>query len=215
MSIRYHARGAASAEAAREKMRRTGENFSGEKLWTRREDEMLAELYPDYQKAVAALGRSYNAVKYRARHLGLTPVRARWTAEMRSRLRKVYSTGSRQAIQAEFPTLDFDMVCAKARYFGFRRQRRSFTPTGQLVLDQIRSRCFELNLSMGDLDAMAGTGHYFLKAAWLTGGVNGKAIARAVQALDGELFVKWRDDDEVPLSAASRAERSLSRRPLV
>lgn len=196
MSIHYVVRGAAAAEAAREKMRRTGVSLSGEKLWTRPEDELLTALYPDYQKAVAELGRSYFACRSRARYLGLTPVRFRWTAEMRSRLRKIYSTGSRQAIQAEFPTLDFDMVCAKARYFGFRRQRRSFKRTGQLVLDQIRRRCFDLNLSMGDLDAMAGTGHYFLKAAWLTGGVNGKAIAKAVQALDGELSVRWRDDDK-------------------
>ncbi|ODT80955.1 MAG: hypothetical protein ABS76_14300 [Pelagibacterium sp. SCN 64-44] len=83
-----------------------------------------------------------------------------------------------------------------ARYFGMSRPRKPFATTGYLVIDQIRDRCFELCLSMVDLDAMAGTRSYFAKAEWHSGNVSPKAVARAIKALDGELSARWNDTDE-------------------
>ncbi|YBV98580.1 hypothetical protein M1D80_14225 [Phyllobacteriaceae bacterium JZ32] len=59
--------------------------------------------------------------------------------------------------------------------------------------DAIRARCFELRYSMVDLDAIAKTKSYFQKANWHATGLNYKAVCKAIDALDEELTVRWRD----------------------
>lgn len=196
--IAFLAAGVASGDRARARMRRHGCTPNGSPLWSDAELDTLRRLHPDYQAAIRALGgkRSYSSVRAKAQQLGLAPKRQHWTGEQVSRLRKVYRHGTLAEVQGTFPNRSLRYIRSMAGYFGFTRPRPSFVPTGYLVIDQIRERCFDLHLSMGDLDAMAGTGTYFAKAGWHGAGLNPKAVARAIKALDGELSARWNDTDE-------------------
>jgi hypothetical protein len=78
-----------------------------------------------------------------------------------------------------------------ANHVGIRRARRELVSTGHPLIDQIRDRASDLNLSMVDLDAMAVTKKYFQRAGWVNGNLNRKAMLRAVEALGGEVSVQW------------------------
>jgi len=178
---------------ARERIARTGVAPGGKLIWTARERALLAVIFPDYRRAIIALRRrSYSAVKYQARAMGLTDIRHVWTAAEVARLRRVFRTASTEALAAAFPGIPVRKIYKKANHVGLYRERQPFKRTGFMALDQIRDRAFELNLSMVDLDAMAGTRTYFQKAGW-TGRtkLNYRAIGRAAEALDGLVAVRW------------------------
>lgn len=198
--IAFLVAGVASGDRARARMMRHGCTPKGHALWSEQELAVLRRLHPNYQAAMRALGgkRSYSSVRSKAQQLGLTPKRQHWTGEQVLRLRRVYRNGTVADIQAAFPERSLHYIHGMARYFGISRPRKTFISTGHLVIDQIRERCYQLCLSMADLDAMAGTGMYFSKAGWCAGSLNPKAIARAVKALDGELSAAWRDDTAEP-----------------
>lgn len=59
---------------------------------------------------------------------------------------------------------------------------------------QIKLRAREMSYSMRDLDDVAGTKRYFLKAGWSRGHLNYKAIAKAAEAMGGHLVIEWDDD---------------------
>jgi hypothetical protein len=60
------------------------------------------------------------------------------------------------------------------------------------VINQIKERARYLNLSIGDVDAMAGTKKYFYAAQWVSAGrPNLKAVGKAILALDGEVTAVW------------------------
>lgn len=200
--IAFLVAGVASGDRARARMRRHGCTPKGHALWSEQELAVLRRLHPNYQAAMRALGgrRSYSSVRAKAQQLGLAPKRQHWTGDQVSRLRKVYRHGSLADIQEAFPARSIESVRHMARYFGIKRPRKRFVSTGILVLDQIRERCYELCLSMADLDAMAGTGSYFTKAGWHCGSINPKAVARAIKALDGEMSARWKDDADEPTS---------------
>lgn len=200
--IAYLSVGVASGYRARARMKRNGCTPKGHPLWSESDIAKLRALYPDYQAAMRSLGRSYCAVKAKAQQLGLAPTRDHWTGEQLVRLRKLYRSGTREELQEAFPTRKLSNVYGMARYFGLRRPRKPYERTGHLVIDQIRDRCFELCLSMSDLDEMAKTGSYFAKAGWIGGTVNAKAIAKAVAALDGKLVAVWNEEGEPSIGSA-------------
>ncbi|HWK33518.1 MAG TPA: hypothetical protein VNR51_07545 [Hyphomicrobium sp.] len=90
-----------------------------------------------------------------------------------------------------FPDLRWQQIAGKAKHMGLRRPRRKLSATGHALVDCIRERAFDLRLSMVDLDAMAKTKKYFQKAAWQSGSLNRKALLRAIEALGGEVSIRW------------------------
>jgi hypothetical protein len=90
-----------------------------------------------------------------------------------------------------FPGMSWRQIAAKARHIGVRRMRRKLNATGHPLIDMIRDRAFDLRLSMVDLDAMAGTKRYFQKSSWCNGRPNRKALLQAVEALGGEVSIRW------------------------
>ena len=193
MSLHYAVRGAATAQRMRRQMKRTGLTPRGHKLWTPEEDKIVCTLYPDYKALKKALKRrSYRSLTGRARSLGIAKKRHVWTGAELAKLRKVFPSAPREEIIALLPGIRWPQVYARARYAGLRRARQKLKKTGCPLLDRIRERAFDLNLSMVDLDAMARTKKYFQKAPWWsTGAVSRKALVRAVEALDGKLQVEW------------------------
>ena len=185
----------------RDRMAKTGTAAAGVPLWSEEELAVLRRHYPDYQAAIRALGgrRSYRAVRAKAQALGLTPKRNHWTGDQVVLLRRVFRSGTTADIFRAFPSRSENSIRQMAAYFNIRRPRKPFTPTGIMLIDQIRQKCFECALSMADLDEMAGTGTYFSKAGWHNGTVNPKKVAKAVKALGGQLVVRW---DEGPDGSA-------------
>ena len=190
-----------SADRSRERINRTGFAPSGAPIWSPTELDLLKQNHPDYRAAMQALGgrRTYSAVRHKAQKLGLAPKRNHWTAEQVSRLRKLYRRSATTAELLEaFPNWDLQYLHGVASYFKIKRPRKRYVPTGFPIIDQIRDRCFELCLSMPDLDAMAGTGKYFATAGWHSGRLKASAVARAVKALEGDLVAIWNEDDRAP-----------------
>lgn len=188
----YAARGAASAYRARERMARTGRTPKGHWLWTKKEDDVVRALYPDYKALQRRLRRrTYYALRARARTLDVVKRRRLWLASEVSRLRRMYPRATRDELLVAFPDMAWKQITYKARHAGIYRARRKLETTGHPLIDTIRERAQNLNLSMVDLDAMAGTRRYFQKAAWCNGNFNRKALLRAVEALGGAVSVQW------------------------
>ncbi|MGD9668835.1 MAG: hypothetical protein AB7U75_07210 [Hyphomicrobiaceae bacterium] len=192
MRLVYAARGAASAYRARERMARTGRTPKGHWLWTKREDDIVRALYPDYRALRRKLRRrTYYSLRARARTLDIVKRRHVWLGTEVTRLRRLYPKAERHQLQAAFPDVTWSQIKAKAQHVGIHRARKKLVTTGYPIIDLIRDRAFELNLSMVDVDAMAGTKRYFQKACWVNGNINRKAMMRAVEALGGEVSVSW------------------------
>jgi hypothetical protein len=109
-------------------------------------------------------------------------------------MRQLFPHATTKELRAAFPDRTVDQLNSLARYHGLRRPRRRLKATGIPILDAIRERCFELNYSMVDLDALSRSKKYFQKALWNTRSINFAAIGKAVVALDGQLDVRWRDE---------------------
>jgi hypothetical protein len=87
----YAARGAASAYRAREQMARTGRTPKGHWLWTKKEDDIVRALYPDYKALRRKLRRrTYYALKARTRRLGVAKRNHVWLSTEASLVRRMY-----------------------------------------------------------------------------------------------------------------------------
>jgi hypothetical protein len=182
----------ARSDRAKAQIARTGRSPSG-LLWTANEDETLRRLYPDYHALCKVLKqRSYDAIKKRVVVLGIAQARHRWTAAEISRLRRLYPKQTRDELLVSFPGLRWPQIRRMANYKGFTMIRRPYAPTGITVIDAIRARAFDLNLTMVDLDAMAKTGNYFRSSRWRTYGISKRSVCRAIDALDGDVMPIWR-----------------------
>lgn len=183
-----------NAERTRRRIRYRGATAKGDALWTPEEDEVCMKYGTDYKILVRKLPhRSYHALRARCQKLGLRPKRSLATASELSKLRRLAPTANAAALREAFPSRTLQQVKYLCRYYGIRRTPQRFKSTGYPILDAIRARCFELRYSMVDLDAIAKTKSYFQKANWHANGLNYNAVCKAIDALDGELAVRWRD----------------------
>lgn len=177
---------------AKEQMLRAGRSPTGP-LWTAREDETIRGLYPDYNAVVRALKRrTLVAVRTRAMKLGITKRRYPWTVAEIYRLRRLYPKQTAAQLQVSFPGVRPAQLRQMANLRGITKDRRPLPLTGIPVIDAIRRRAFELNLSMIDVDEMARTGIYFQCSRWRYSGVRLVQVCRAIEALDGEISAAWR-----------------------
>lgn len=191
MRLLYVARGAASAYRARERMARTGRTPSGHWLWTKEEDGIVRTLYPDYKALRRKLRRRTRyALKARAARLGVIRKNHVWLAAEVSRVRRMYPRATQEELMAALPNLSLSQIRSKASDIGVRR-RRKLVATGYPLIDAIRERAFEQNLSMVDLDAIARTKRFYQSGGWRGGNFNRKFVLRAVEALGGEVVVQW------------------------
>jgi hypothetical protein len=167
MHLRYFARSAARSQSLREQIRRAGRTRSGLPIWTEEEDAEIRRLYPDYAALKKSLKRrTHSALKNRANRIGIIKRHHCWTDAEVSRLRKLYPTSTAQQLRAAFLGLRKRQIKEKAMNLGLHKKRRSYPSTGFPIIDQIRTRAFVLNLSMLDLDELAGTKNYFQGRGW-------------------------------------------------
>ncbi|MEY9100464.1 hypothetical protein ABIA24_003373 [Sinorhizobium fredii] len=191
----FHGRRASLSERIHRKMQRDGVTIRGHKLWTDEEIKILRENPNDRQAAQQKLPhRTAKAIEFKRGELGLAKPIHFWTAAEISKLRRMYPRSPQEEICAAFPHSTWINIRQAARYHGFRRERRAYKPTGHAVIDQIREKCHEIKWSMADLDREARTKTYFKRQGWYGKRINYKAVGRALEALEGQMTIKWPDE---------------------
>lgn len=118
---------------------------------------------------------------------GLVVPRPPFTARELSLVRRLCPTADRDELLKLMPGREWDHIKLLAKRNGIHRIPKSYKSTGVAVLDQIRSRCRELNYTMPDLDKLIRSKGYFRKANWSHGHIHHRDIGRAVRALFGDL----------------------------
>lgn len=192
MQLSRQQRAALNAAAVnRAYMARTGLTYSGQRLWTVKEIDKLRCLYPDYNALVAALPlRTRAAIAAKVWSIGLArPLRVWSEADFRI-MKPLYLRGVPVSEMLErLPGKTARQVWSKASHHKIRRPRIPPRLTGSELVDAVRLRAFDLNMSMADLDAMAGKRFYVRcseKTDWT-------AIQRVLPHLGGRAVVQWRD----------------------
>ena len=177
---------------ARAYAERTGWTYGGDKVWTAEEIATLRRLYPDYRALETVLhDRTRRAIEHKAARLGIARRLRIWRPDEETRLRPPYVRGV--PVSEILPLLNdksAKQTWGKANHLKLKRPRRRPKSTGLPLIDEIRNRAFDLNISMRELDEIAG-GKGLLRGPkrerWT-------AIGRAVRALDGELVVTFGSD---------------------
>lgn len=197
------ARNAKLAAQTRARIRRNEFVFGRKNtVWSNEEVAVCFALWPNYRAIAFHLtGRSRSAVAAKCRSLGLAHTVHPWKASELSKLRRLYPEASWEEILAALPGRTREQIKNAVAYWKIRRKRKPYKPTGYHVLDQVRARCFECNMYMKDLDAIAHSKRYFYKAQWHSGWISHKAIANAVVGLDGRLIAQWDVSLEAPVAA--------------
>ncbi|MBB3744977.1 hypothetical protein FHX10_004514 [Rhizobium sp. BK591] len=195
MSLAYHARNAASAVGIRNRMKKEGCTMRGDKLWTEDERKIVVERWPDFDDIQKALPhRSRIAICAQCRKMGLRKKPQHlWSAAEISKLRKLYPGASIEEICETFPHSTWVNIRQAARYHGFRRNRKPFKLTGNQPIDEMLAKLFEANFSFPELDRELRTKQYFRKQRWRYARPNYNRLVKAIELLDGELAVRWRE----------------------
>jgi hypothetical protein len=165
--------------------------LSSGKQWSTREDEIVKSLYPKYRKILKRLkGRSYWAVRNRARTLGIVAPRHIWTNSEIKRLKTLYARDATRAeVSREFPYLTSSQLCAKAGHIRLARARNEPYKLGILPIDDVRRKASAQGLTWRQLDKIAKTGRYFQQT---TRRVDWMYIAKAIEKLGGTIEITWR-----------------------
>ncbi|MBY3473378.1 hypothetical protein HFN78_20950 [Rhizobium laguerreae] len=181
-------RGAASAARLRGHILRSGYTLFGQKVWTEGEDLICRLFYPDYFALRQILyTRTRRAIRAHCQILGLCKTRRTWGPLDKMRLKKLYPTATREEICAAFPDIEWENICAVARYYGYRRKKKPYKITGVPALDAVRVRCYDVKINMRELDEDCRTKKYFQKRGYKTQYPNFRAINRAASYLGGYL----------------------------
>jgi hypothetical protein len=162
--------------------------------WAQSEIEIVKNLFPNEKALRRALPhRTWIAIRSRAGLLGLRRKQLRWLACDLSRLRRMWTAdASKQELCSALARYDWEQIRSQARGRKFRRPKKDLVSSGHPIIDQIRVRARYLNLSMSDVDAMAGSNTYFYAARWLRATrPNLKHVGKAILALDGEVTAVW------------------------
>lgn len=196
MYLSDYSQNAARAQQSRRRIRFLGTTPNGNKLWTPEEDKICRQYGSDYAVLAKKLPhRTHKALQKQCQRLGLRKRVTMITAKELSLMRRIVPTGTPDEVRAAFPNRSLSRVRDISRYYGIYVKKRRFKQTGYPILDELREQCFKLNLTMADLDDIAGTKRYFQNRSWKNSKKpNYAVIYKAVAALDGEISVRWRDE---------------------
>jgi hypothetical protein len=182
-----------ASDRARARMRYIGKTPQGHHLWTKQENEIFHELFPDYAALKKRLRRrSLPALRVHAHVLKLTKKQSRWTAAEVARLRSLWRDAAKEQIIAEFKGRTWVSIQNKGRTFGIRRRPWQPKLTGQRMLDEIRRRAADLRVSLRDLDRTCVGRRYFANSSRRSQKPRRNVLLRAIAALGGRVEIVWR-----------------------
>lgn len=165
------------------------------RAWTPHEVAIVKKHFPNQKKLTRLLpNRTWIAIRSRAGLLGLRRKKLAWLARDVATLRKLWPAGATLAeLQEALPRYTVKQIREQARSHRLHRPDFGLKKTKFFVINQIKERARALNMTMRDVDALAGSGRYFYSAAWrFRNTPHPRHVARAVVALDGELTAAWR-----------------------
>lgn len=183
---------------------RDGTSYYRGKTWGAKEDQLLCSTYSTGGVAAAQevlLGRSKSSILGRAKRLGLsrsgTGKMKYWTGLDEIKLRRLWRNGTRDEIVTALPARSWKSITSKAGKLGLFRNftvRQLVPETDVPILAQIRDRMLDRGFTSTDLQCVAGLKRGGTRS-WFTGRAEPKLknIIRAIEALDGELVIRWRD----------------------
>lgn len=194
MYLTEFARHANTAARMRKLIRARGETARGFLVWKNWEDDICRQIYPDYSALRKALPhRTQAALQKRCSALGIQRKVHRWTAKEISDLRRMYSSAGAHELRERFTRFSTREIRRKAQELGLQRLRKPYQKSGNSLLDALRERAHDQNLTMLHLDEFAQSGEYFHRRYWRIG--KGKIkydiIVKAIQELGGRLTVDW------------------------
>lgn len=149
-----------------------------------------------YAACMKALpGRTYEAIKAKARELGMVPKRRLWTAREVTHLRVLHRRGLSNLQIAYHLRLRPDQVAGALRYHGMRRDAGELAQTSSSLLDDIRERANQRGISLSKLNREVCAGHVRIFTAGLRTKIDPKWLFRAVNYLGGSVEAVWDFDD--------------------
>ncbi|MBZ9693951.1 hypothetical protein [Mesorhizobium sp. CO1-1-9] len=164
--------------------------------WTFAETEILRRHWPDIQLLRKVLPhRTAAAMRFMAKKCGLIPDKIQniWTGAQDKKLRQMAGAGAtRKDIAAELG-LTIGQIENRMNYRRINIAKRPPKVLGEPLVDEVRRRAFDLNISVAELDRSLGNQHIF-RAAWKRRRIRADHIHRAIKALGGVLKVEWIDE---------------------
>lgn len=161
--------------------------------WTLKEHEVVISHWPDVDEIERKLPhRSRSAIQNFAGKCNLRKPIHTWTQAQHSLLRRRVAEGMpRQKIANELG-LTVLQVGNRMRYSGLNYNRRPPKPTGHALIDSIKKRAYDLNISLKELDEACASGHQFAKYSPARR-IHIKHMIKATKVLDGKLAIQWSD----------------------
>lgn len=182
-----------ASDRARSRMRYLGQTPRGDRLWTKKEDAVFRELFPDYRKLKKRFrGRTMEALRSRAYTLNLTRKQQQWTAAEVSKLRRCWRGATRAELLTQFPGRTWHAIQCKGQQFRVRRRPWQPKLTGQQMLDEIRRRAADLRISLSDLDRTCAGRRYFANSSRRSQKPRRNVLLRAIAALGGHVEIVWK-----------------------
>lgn len=159
--------------------------------WTLKEHEVVVSHWPDVKTIERLLPhRTRCAIVAFAGKCNLRKEQHVWTGAQTSLLRKRVGEGKTRIEIASELGLTKLQVLNRCRYLGLRNPVKPPAPTGHLLMDAIRKRSFELNISRRELDEACRSGEQFQR--WSPARtIAQRHILKAIEVLDGQLTVEW------------------------
>lgn len=194
MDTKRLAQNIASGDRARDRMRRTGVTPSGHALWEPPEAGSLRMGYPNYSKVLAQVRRRTRAAAHsKASRMGITVRRAApWNAEVdKPRMRKLYPSAPKPVLLHAFPGRSWNAIAAKARSWGFARERRHFWSRGNPLVDSLVLKALERNLSITDLDQMGRSRGFFSRRHDRLSRHGLAVVLRAAREMGAVVRARW------------------------
>lgn len=162
--------------------------------WTLKEHEVVVSYWPDMNAIRKRLPhRSAGAIRAFAGKCNLTTGRHIWTAAEDAKLRKLAAAGSSRKYIATELGMSVNQIAGRMSYTRIAVARKPPAPSKNPLVNAIRQRAFELNMSMIDLDRSLGDRKIFQQAAGKQK-VGRAHIERAVKALGGKFIIEWCDE---------------------
>jgi hypothetical protein len=167
----------------------------GHRLWLPSERQVLVDLNPDIAAMCAALPhRKQSAIKRKLRRMNLPVTMPRWTDEEKAIARRLYPKMPMSELRKALPRRTASAIKGWVVARSIYKRRVPPAPSGDLLVDQILQRAFELNYTRRELDAIASTKNFYQKNLWRSSGRNSMALGKAVSAMGGRLVAVWDDE---------------------
>jgi antitoxin component of RelBE/YafQ-DinJ toxin-antitoxin module len=159
--------------------------------WTLKEHEVVVDHWPDIDTIGRLLPhRTRSAIQSFAGKCNLRREQHYWTTTENAQLKRLVKAKVPRKQIAKEMGLTLNQVVNRMAYTNIRYERCPPQSSGHSLMDAIRQRAFEMNISMRDLDEACQSGAALRR--WSPARKIGLiTIQRALKVLDGQFTIVW------------------------